>query len=1364
MKHFCIWFLSLLASIAAMADTHEYVDLGLPSKTLWANTNIGASSAEEFGDYFAWGETTTKSTYSWSNYQYCSGTETTVQDIGETISGTKYDAARAQWGSDWQMPTYDQICELIIECVVALKTYNGVKGMAFIGPNGNTLFFPCPGYKYDDQLVSQNSLTYYWVGTKDIEGNIDSKATAMYIKIGSGARVEGLTAKRRTGLPIRPVRSQGGTIEPTTPSPEAIDLGLSVKWASFNLGATSAEKYGSFFAWGETTTKSSYTWANYQHASGTAATVNDIGADISGTSYDAATSLWGSDWRIPTNAEIKELYQKCTFTAVTVNGVNGYNVKGPSGNTIFMPLAGCSYDGKSYGSGSYTYYWSGDISTSTNQKASSLYLKAATAPAITDIQRRTGAVIRPVKGEKTNPIIDDPNVQALELVDLGLSVKWANLNVDATHETQNGKYYAWGETSAKSTYTWANYTLCSGSAYTSLNIGTNISQSETYDVAYKRNNKVMCIPTTEQWKELINQCTWVEKTENNVKGYRVTGPNGNSIFLPFSGCSYDGKNYGVGSYCYYWTGNNVSSDISKAQAAYLKVGTKATFSNLNRRTGVAIRPVEAIDDIVPQPQAHTWDIEAVDLGLSVDWCNSNIGGNKIENEECAVDFFAWGETKTKSTYTWSNYLYCNGSSSSMIDIGSNISGTKYDAATSTNWGQDDSWRMPTINEMNELLTKCTFSEGEEHGVSGYHVTGPNGNSIFMPFVGCSYDGKDYGQESYSYIWTSGIDPTSSQKAKVLYISSNSAPTITSCRRRTGAAIRPVKSKTTPVNPTTNHPYVVLSGTTLTFYYDNKENTRTGTKYGLNNDTHFPEWYIDGSSENITTVVFDTSFAEARPTTCYAWFLMMSKLTKINGLSYLNTSEVTDMEGMFAYCANLTSIDVSHFDTSNVTDMNAMFSLCYKLTDLDVSQFNTSKVTDMGCMFMSCLALRNLDLSSFETSNVKAMGSMFQDCTNLMDIDLSSFDTSKVTFMGTMFMDCTSLQTLDLSTFTFKTGVVTTGMLTNCSALAQFTVPSTANLLNDKACTKVGTKTKPCLLIFPNGFTPSKTSTGSNYYVWKNGYFYDNHEENGGGGQGGGGQGGNIPDSDAEYVDLGLPSGKLWATYNVGATCPEGTGGYYAWGEIETKDSYTWDNYKWEIDDANSDATLIGVDDIGGIPTLDPSSGKTIVHNGKTYLSRMPSYDDIQELFKNCTRTEESLNGVTVYKMVSKNNENTFYLPLLGCYYDNYTPGRERASSSYYWVSDISASDNKKAWSLFLKGNWEASIAQSQRRTGMQVRAIYYPNGSNQLMLSPSGINDLQNNQHITDYDDSIYTIQGVKVEGSLRPGIYIQNGRKFVVK
>ena len=1367
MKHFCIWFLSLLAPIAAIADTHEYVDLGLPSKTLWATTNIGSSTPEGYGDYFAWGETTTKSSYSWSNYSYCSGTAETVQDIGETISRTSYDAARAKWGNDWQMPTLEQVEELIDECDVEIRTVNGVKGMAFIGPNGNSIFFPCSGYKYNDNLASLNSSTYYWMGTKDLYDNDDTKAIVLYIKVGSGARVESMTAQRRTGLPIRPVKSQGGTepSEPTTPDPEAIDLGLSVKWASFNLGATSAEKYGSLYAWGETASKSSFTWANYQHAEGTASTVKNIGEDISGTNYDAATTLWGSDWRLPTKTEIAELFEKCTFTAATVNGVSGYNVKGPSGKTIFLPLAGCSYDGKSYGSGSYVYYWSGDVSTSSNQKAISLYLKAGTSPTSVEVQRRTGLVIRPVKGPKS--IIEEPITQQLELVDLGLSVKWANQNIDATQMTESGKFYAWGETTAKSTYTWANYKLCGGSAYTSVNIGTNISQSETYDVAYIKNNKTLCIPTTEHWQELINQCTWVEKTENNVKGYRVTGPNGNSIFLPYAGCSYDGKNYGVGTYSYYWTANNVSNDISKAQAAYLKAGAKATISNLNRRTGIAIRPVEALDEPIEQPQAHTWEIEAVDLGLSVDWCNSNIGGNKIENQECSVNFFAWGETKTKETYTWANYAYCNGSASTVTNIGTNISGTKYDVAYSTDWGQDGTWRIPTVNEMNELLTKCTFAEGEEHGVSGYHVTGPNGNSIFLPFVGCSYDGKDYGQESYTYLWTSGIDPTNNQKAKVLYISDDGNPSITTCRRRTGVAIRPVKPKTTPVNPTTNHPYAVLSGTTLTFYYDNQESSRTGTKYGLNSGTHFPDWYTDGSAENITTVTFDTSFAQARPTTCYAWFLMMSKLTKINGLSYLNTSEVTDMEGMFAYCANMTSIDVSHFDTSNVTDMNAMFSLCYKLTNLDVSQFNTTNVTDMGCMFMSCSALRSLDLSSFDTSNVTAMGSMFQDCTNLITIDLSSFDTQKVSYMGTMFMDCKSLRTLDISSFTFKTGVVTTSMLYNCSALTQLNIPATANLLHEKACTKIGTTANPCLLIFPDGFTPSKTSTGSNYYVWKNGYFHDNHEDNGGENPGGDTPGGDTPggnpsDTNEEFVDLGLPSGKLWATYNLGADSPEKAGNYYAWGEINTKSTYTWENYKWDIDDADSDATLIGVDEIGGIPTLDPSCGKTVTYEGRTYLSRMPSYDDVLELFKNCTRKEEKLNGVTGYRITSKNNNNTIFLPLVGCYYDNSTPSK--GTASYYWTSTISASNSERAWALYLKGKGEASLSQAQRRTGTPIRAIFYPNGSEQLMLSPANTNGIQSIPTDRHDDDAIYTLQGIKVEGTLRPGIYIQKGRKFIVK
>ena len=88
MKRLSLWILALLAPMALMAATHEYVDLGLTSKTLWAKTNLGASTQEAYGNYYAWGETTTKSTYSWANYKYCSGSSSTVKDIGTDIAGT----------------------------------------------------------------------------------------------------------------------------------------------------------------------------------------------------------------------------------------------------------------------------------------------------------------------------------------------------------------------------------------------------------------------------------------------------------------------------------------------------------------------------------------------------------------------------------------------------------------------------------------------------------------------------------------------------------------------------------------------------------------------------------------------------------------------------------------------------------------------------------------------------------------------------------------------------------------------------------------------------------------------------------------------------------------------------------------------------------------------------------------------------------------------------------------------------------------------------------------------------------------------------------------------------------------------------
>ncbi|MBQ6166854.1 MAG: BspA family leucine-rich repeat surface protein, partial [Muribaculaceae bacterium] len=200
-----------------------------------------------------------------------------------------------------------------------------------------------------------------------------------------------------------------------------------------------------------------------------------------------------------------------------------------------------------------------------------------------------------------------------------------------------------------------------------------------------------------------------------------------------------------------------------------------------------------------------------------------------------------------------------------------------------------------------------------------------------------------------------------------------------------------------------------SNTTLTFYYDNQRSSRTGTTYDLNTGDDDTGWLIDGTYANVTRVVFDASFANARPTTTSRWFYIMQNLESITGMEYLNTSEVTNMAYMFYFCIKLTSLDVSHFNTSKVTDMGAMFRNCSSLTSLDLSSFNTSKVTNMLQMFYYCSSLTNLDLSSFNTSKVTDMRYMFYGSSNLRTIYVGSgWNTATVTTSDYMFYNCTSL--------------------------------------------------------------------------------------------------------------------------------------------------------------------------------------------------------------------------------------------------------------------------------------------------------------------------------------------------------------------
>lgn len=161
-------------------DNHMYVDLGLPSGTLWATCNVGANAPEEFGNYFAWGETVPKNNYDWSSYRWCNESDSTMTKYctnsnygyygftdGKAELDPEDDAAYVNWGSQWRMPTAEQRKELGKLCTWIWTTRNGVKGRLVTGPNDNSIFIPASGYRLNESLEAAGEHGGFWSRTLD---------------------------------------------------------------------------------------------------------------------------------------------------------------------------------------------------------------------------------------------------------------------------------------------------------------------------------------------------------------------------------------------------------------------------------------------------------------------------------------------------------------------------------------------------------------------------------------------------------------------------------------------------------------------------------------------------------------------------------------------------------------------------------------------------------------------------------------------------------------------------------------------------------------------------------------------------------------------------------------------------------------------------------------------------------------------------------------------------------------------------------------------------------------------------------------------------------------------------------------------
>lgn len=347
----------------SVSSAAHAVDLGLSVK--WADLNVGASTASDYGWLTLWGDASGevfKTDVSFSSYPMV------------ISSDMRYDVAQAQWGGRWRMPLLAEWQELINRCTWVITQRDGVLCYCVTGPNGNSIYLPAAGYRSGSSKYKIGVDGHYWSGDKQLTKT--SNKLSMYLQLigltfnpssdsESGYSFSTGTLDSSQGCSVRHVY---GTLPTENQPPEKVDLGLSVKWASMNVGAQSAEDYGGYFQWGVTykgdvrdnyaLVDSTGSYKTYHRADGRKTTIYmDLPPTISGTQFDVANVLWSDGWRMPTLEEFTELATKCTWVAVTQNGVRGYKVIGPNGNDIFLPATGYYSNGTFYDDGTSGFYW-----------------------------------------------------------------------------------------------------------------------------------------------------------------------------------------------------------------------------------------------------------------------------------------------------------------------------------------------------------------------------------------------------------------------------------------------------------------------------------------------------------------------------------------------------------------------------------------------------------------------------------------------------------------------------------------------------------------------------------------------------------------------------------------------------------------------------------------------------------------------------------------------------------------------------------------------------------------------------------------------------------------------------------------------
>lgn len=429
--------LKAAAGIGGSTDKVEYVDLGLPSGNLWAKCNLGASSPEAYGDYYAWGEVEPKQEYTKSNHKWykegapSQGFTKYNNEDGKLTLEDEDDAVIQKLGNGWRTPTLADFRELTNQKYTTIEktTLNGVAGYQITSKkNKKSIFIPCAGFKNSEKpqtrfISDDEEVAVCMTNLRRIDNMVYNAWTFAF----QNDHIGRYGKRRPDGISVRPVKGPG------VPVPnDCVDLGLAsgLLWAKCNMGATEPTDRGNYYAWGETSTKKKYDGETYKHYKWGDYNLKRIkkynaedGKTVIDPEDDAARVNLGVGYRIPTQEDWKELLDECNWQAVTITlpeimdpsqtkTIARWKVTGPNGNSIILPMTG-GFEfagGYSHNDKNNTYYTTANLSPAEKLPDDDKYREAVALtwpffaesdgsvkyPWFASTRRVFGIVVRPV--------------------------------------------------------------------------------------------------------------------------------------------------------------------------------------------------------------------------------------------------------------------------------------------------------------------------------------------------------------------------------------------------------------------------------------------------------------------------------------------------------------------------------------------------------------------------------------------------------------------------------------------------------------------------------------------------------------------------------------------------------------------------------------------------------------------------------------------------------------------------------------------------------------------------------------------------------------------------------------------------------